>query len=397
VLLFLAGTWICAGSSSVDRFAAGRVLMAAGGGVFMTAARMMVNLMPPSPQRMAGIAAFGGALATGLALAPLGAALLVGADAWSAMFLVLALLGGVAGVCTLRWLPADAVTLDKGASRFHAGDGVLLGAGAFLILFALQRLGYDWYGARTQMLVPLACGAGLMAWFFQSHGNRRDPFLRLDMMRSPRFMTGLAIFALCYALLGAFNGLMPQLVQRTLGVPYLQAGQLQSAGLAAAVPAFALLLLVVRRRPHATKFYITAFLLLAAFGWHFSRIDPDAPAWRSVAPWIGLFGAFVIVGMATTALHSFKDLQHDNVLFSNAQQFKNMSGQVGLAAGAGGAALLLQQRGALHGARLAETAAAAPGILAQHGGLLATIDAFWVFAWLGVAAAVALALQRRFD
>jgi hypothetical protein len=157
------------------------------------------------------------------------------------------------------------------------------------------------------------------------------------------------------------------------------------------------MLLVVRKRPHATKFYVTAFLLLAAFGWHFSGLDPAAPAWTSVAPWMGLFGAFVILGMATTALHSFKDLQHDNVLFSHAQQFKNMLGQVGLALGAGSASIVLQERAALHAARLAESGSAAAGVLAQQGSLLASIDAFWALTWIGVAGAVALAMQRRFD
>jgi hypothetical protein len=157
------------------------------------------------------------------------------------------------------------------------------------------------------------------------------------------------------------------------------------------------MLLLVKKRPHPTKFYVTAFVLLAAFGWHFAHLDPAAPAWRGVAPWIGLFGAFVVPGMAITALHSFKDLQHDNVLFSNAQQLKNMLGQFGLALGSGCAAILLQQRGALHGARLAENAAAAPAVLAQQGALLAGIDAFWALVWIGVAGAAVLAFQRRFD
>jgi hypothetical protein len=101
--------------------------------------------------------------------------------------------------------------------------------------------------------------------------------------------------------------------------------------------------------------------------------------------------------MATTALHSFKDLQHDNVLFSHAQQFKNMLGQVGLALGAGSAGIVLQERGALHAARLAERASAPAAELVRQGNLLASVDVFWALAWVGVAGAVALSMQRRFD
>jgi ABC-type sugar transport system permease subunit len=180
-------------------------------------------------------------------------------------------------------------------------------------------------------------------------------------------------------------------------VPFEQAGQLQTTGMSASVAAFVVVVLIVRKRPHATKLYVTAFLLLAVFGWHFSGIDPAVPAWRGVAPWLGLFGAFVVWGMVTTAIHSFKDLQHDNVLFSHAQQFKNMLGQVGLALGAGSAGIMLQERGAVHAARLAERATAPAAELLRQGNLLASIDLFWALGWIGVAGAVALAMQRRFD
>jgi MFS family permease len=397
VVLFLCGTWVSAASQSVLAFAVGRTIMAAGGGVFMTAARMLINLVPPSPQRMLGIAAFGGALVCGMSAAPWAAGLFVGNELWSALFLVLAVPGALAGALAWRYLPADGATLDGSPSRFHLSDGVALGAAAFFVLYALLRLAYDWYGERERLGVVLLAGVAATVWFLQCQGRRVHPFLRLEMLRSRRFLTGLSIFALCYALLGAFNSVVPLLLQRVLGVAIEQAGALQGAGLIAALPVFAGMLLVVRRRPHATKFYVTAFLLLAAFGWHFSRLDPAAPAWTSVTPWLGLFGAFVVLGMATTAIHAFKDFQADNVLFSHAQQMKNMLGQVGLALGVGGTSVLLQQRAALHAARLAEVASAPAAVQAQQASLLGSLDLFWLMCLAGLAGAVGLAMQRRFD
>jgi hypothetical protein len=219
----------------------------------------------------------------------------------------------------------------------------------------------------------------------------------MDMLRSGRFLTGLGVFTVCYAVLGAFNVLLPQLLQKTLGVAFEAAGAVQGAGLSAALPAFVIMLLVVRRAPHASKFYVSAFLLLAAFGWHFAHLDPSVPVWSGVAPWVGLFGAFVVPGMATTALHAFKDLQHDNVLFAHAQQLKNMLGQVGVALGAGATAVLLQGRTVLHGTRLAEVASAPAALQTQQAGLLGSIDLFWGIAAIGLGGAFVLALQRRFD
>lgn len=397
VILFMLGAWICAGSNNVPAFGLGRVLMASGGGVFMTSARMLVNLIPPSPQRMGGIAAFGSALACGLSLAPFLAGVLVGQELWSAIFLVLVVPAALAGLLAWRYLPADGATLDGSPSAFHLVDGIALAAAAFLTLYTLQRLGYDWHGKRDRVFIGLLAGLASALWFLGAHAQRKLPFLKMEMLRSGRYLTGLAVFALCYALLGAFNAVVPQLVQRVLGVAFEQAGAIQSLGLSAALPAFVIMLLVVRKRPHATKFYVSAFLLLCAFGWHFSHLDPAVPAWTGIAPWIGLFGAFVTLGMATTALHAFKDLQHDNVLFSHAQQLKNMLGQVGLGLGAGCSAVFLQERTAMHAARLAEAASAPAAVQSQQAGLLGSLDLFWVMALIGIAGAVMLAMQRRFD
>lgn len=396
-LLSALGGWTCAASTTLPGFCAGRVLMACGGAVFMTASRMMVNFIPPSPARLVGIAAFGLGLSSGLALASWVAGTLIGREAWSGIFLLLAVLALLAGALAWRWMPLDAATLDVSPSRFDLGDGLALGGAAFLLLYGFQRLAYDWHGERLDVAVLLVCGAGLALLFYVGHGRRAAPFLRLDMLDSPRYRTGLLIFSSCYTLLGMFNTVLPQLVQRVLGLAVEQAGEVQAAGMALSIPVFAIMLLVASTRPHATKFYVAGFLSMAAFGWHFAHLDPAAPAWHSVAPWVGLFGAFVILSMATTAMHSFKDLQHDNVLFSNAQQLKNMLGQVGLALGAGVGTVLLQERGALHGARLAEEASVGGTVLLQQGTLLASIDLFLLLAAVGVAGAVLLAMQRRFD
>jgi MFS transporter, DHA2 family, multidrug resistance protein len=397
VLVFLIGTWICAGSTTPFGFAAGRVLMAAGGGGFMSASRMLINLIPPSPQRVKGIAVFGLALATGVAFGPWVAGILVGREAWSGLFLLLALLAVLGVIAALRCVPSNGATLDGVESRFHLGDGLALGAGAFLVLYSLQRLAYDWHGDRAQMLVPLVCGVVLTLGFLVGHGRRGEAFLRLEMLRSRRYLTGLSIFALCYGLLGVFNALVPHLLQRGLGIPFEQAGEMQTAGMSSAIAGIVVMLLIVRKSPHATKFYVAAFVLLAVFGWQFTRLDPSAPAWLSVVPRLALFGAFVTAAMLTTALHSFKDFQQDNLLFSHAQQFKNILGQVGQALGVGGTAVLLQERGAQHAARLAESASASAAVLAQQGNLLASLDVFWVICWIGVAGAVVLAMQKSFD
>lgn len=397
VLCYMLGAWICATSAGVAAFAGGRIVMALGGGVFMTASRMMVNLIPPSPQRLQGIAAFGGALSCGLALGPWIAAKLLGIEAWGAMFLLLAVLAALGALVTARWLPVDAVTLDATPSRMHVADIALLGLGAALTLYALQHLTYDWHGERAPLLGHLALGVALLGVFGLLHARRTHPFLYLHILDSARYRLGLVIYGVCYAMLGMVNTLLPQSVQKGLGVGLEQAGELQGIGLLSTVIAFIVMLELVKRRPHPTKFYVTGFLMLALLGWRFATLDPRAYAWDAVMLWMGLFGAFLTLGMATTAIHSFKDLQADNVVFSNAQQLKNMLGQAGLALGVGATNIGLQERTALHLSRLGEKALDGGAELARQAALLASQDLFWIVTWVGVAGAVLLALQRRFD
>lgn len=400
VLCYMLGAWLCATSGTVAAFAGGRLLMALGGGVFMTVSRMMVNLIPPSPQRLQGIAAFGGALSCGLALGPWVASKMLAHEAWGGMFLALAFLATLGALIATRWLPQSAVTLDASPSRMHVLDALLLGLGAAVTLYALQHLTYDWHGERAPLVWRLALGLALLAAFGLVHARRSDPFLQLRILRSPRYRLGLLIFSVCYGVLGMVNTLLPQVVQKGLGVGLEQAGELQGVGLLSTVIAFLAMLELVKRKPHPTKFYVTGFLFLALLAWRFATLDPRAYAWDAVMFWFGLFGAFLTLGMATTAIHSFKDLQADNVVFANAQQLKNMLGQVGLALGVGLTSIGLQERTALHASRLAEKTSAlgSHGVeMARQAGLLAGQDLFWIVMWVGLVGAVLLALQRRFD
>lgn len=397
VLVYLGGAWLCATSGAVAQFAAGRLVMGLGGGVFMTVSRMMVNLIPPSPQRLQGIAAFGGALSGGIALGPWLAARLVGHEAWGGIFLLLAALAALGAALAARWMPQDAATLDGTPTRMHLPDGVLLGAGAAISLYALQHLTYDWHGERAPLLGHLALGVAMLAGFALLHARRRQPFLFLNILASPRYRLGLVIYGVCYAALGMVNTLLPQLVQKGLGVGLQQAGELQGMGLLATVIVFVVMLELVKRNPHPTKFYVTGFLMLALLGWRFATLDPRAYAWDTLLFWFGLFGGFLTLGMATTAIHAFKDLQMDNVVFSHAQQLKNMLGQAGLALGVGMTNIGLQERTALHLSRLGEKALDGGAELARQAALLAGQDLFWIVMWIGVAGAVLLTLQRRFD
>jgi hypothetical protein len=156
-----------------------------------------------------------------------------------------------------------------------------------------------------------------------------------------------------------------------------------------------------------------------------ARLNGEAGLWTDVWPGIAVFGAFITPVMVTTALHSFMDLQGDEMAFANGQQLKNMLSQFGIAMGVAGASLGLQWRSSVHLAALlprfsaddpifsgvaaplsaqfaashgAQAAAAALGTLAQQLNqqviLLSSLDYFGFLAVVGLLGALLMMLQR---
>ncbi|TFW04795.1 MFS transporter [Oxalobacteraceae bacterium OM1] len=418
--VFALGAALCATSDDLWQFGCGRLLMAAGGGSFMTSARMLINVNPPSPQRIKGIAAFGGSLTAGLAAAPWLASMMVGADAWRGMFALFIELALLAAA-VVAMLPFEREQTD-GAARIDWLGAAALAAGTFAVLYALQRAIYDFHGEPLDVVVSLVAGMLLIAVFLWRQLRTPEPLLRIRGLLNARYGAGLLIFLLCYVVLGTTNTMLPLFVQRGLGVAWEVAGAAQGAGLSSAMAAFVLLLTIVKRRPAARKFYVTAFAALAVCGLLLSDLSSAANVWTDVVPALACLGAFLILALATTALHAFRDLQHDEAAFFNGQQLKNMLSQFGLGLGVALANVGFQARATHHYAVLAEriaeggtafgtqldqlaTALGTPQLamvqiaqqVTQQATLVASVEVFWLLMWFGVLGVAVMGLQRVFE
>lgn len=156
-----------------------------------------------------------------------------------------------------------------------------------------------------------------------------------------------------------------------------------------------------------------------------AHLNSAANLWTDVWPGVALFGAFITPVMVTTALHSFMDLQGDEVAFANGQQLKNMLSQFGVAMGVAVAALGLQWRNSEHATALLRHAGSGDAVFGQmaaqlaqqfeasHGAqaaqlaiatlaqqvnqqalMLSSVDYFGVLAAVGVAGALMMSVQR---
>jgi DHA2 family multidrug resistance protein len=422
--LFIIGAAICCSSSTWLQFLAGRVVMAMGGGSLMTSARLLVNLFPPSPKRFTGIKYFATALAVGSASAPWLASSAISHDSWrwifGALIMVALFVALLARICLPVETPARELRTES-----HPVLLMVLMAGSFCVLYALQRSWYDFYGDATMLAAAGLVGLLALGYFVRAMHRHERVLLNIGALHNKRYWSGVALFTFCYILMAATSYTLPALLQRGLGFPWEAIGRVQAVGLAGTVVSWAVLSFVLPKKPAAKKYYLVGFVALTVFGWKMAHLSPSADLWTDFVPALFCYGMFIMFVLATTALHAFREVSHHETVFSHAQQLKNMLAQFGGSVGISLATISLQTRTAMHSTALsthfahggpvyeqslhqltsvyAAAGAANPGALAgaglsqmltQQATLLASLDYFWIVAGIGFVGAIVMMVQR---
>jgi DHA2 family multidrug resistance protein len=360
-LLFGLGALVCGLSGSLAGFTAGRLVMAVGCASFMTAARMLVNHIPPSPRRFTGIKFLASGLAWGIAAGPLLASWALASQNWRAAFFLMALPAALI-VLLAQWAPMDEVVRPQPNTRSHSDSHSMslfavmaLMGGSFAVLHALQRSGFDFFGEPGRLLVWAVLALPVLWLFVRLNRQGGAGLIGFASLAQRRYLVGMGIFATAYVVLGANSIMLPVLLQRALGLPLEIVGRYLGCGALAGVATWIVLSRLVPKRPGPTPYYLAGFGALLLCGWQLSRLSEGADPLRSVLPALLCNGAFVIAVLPVTAMQTFQKLQHDEATFSHANQLKNMLAQFGIAAGMALATLLMQWRSNVHYTRLAES------------------------------------------
>jgi MFS family permease len=332
LVIFVCGAGICATSDTTSQFMLGRIVMALGGGTFMTSSRLLVNLFPPSPSRFTGIKFFATALAIGSSSGPFLASFAVSHDGWQWIFVLLIGLAILIGMLALVCLPSE-VPHRELRTQSHPVMLMALVAGTFFVLYAFQRSYYDFYSDLPMLLAAGLLGLLALGYFVRGMHAGERPLLHLRELRNKRYWAGVSLFTFCYALMGATNYMLPAVLQRGLGFAWEAIGPIQAAGLAATVLTWTAMSFIVPKRPAAKQYYLIGFLALAVFGWRVSSLSPHADLWTDFVPALACYGVFIMLVLATTAMHTFREVQHHETVFSHAQQVKNMLAQFGSSLG----------------------------------------------------------------
>lgn len=351
-----AGALVCGFSTGLVMFGLGRVTMALGCASFMTAGRVLVNRLPPSPQRFTGVRFFAAGLAWGLVCGPLLAAQALSLYGWRASFIALLVPAAVLAVLAAFVLDDRPVATPAARSQSRPLALLALMGGSFVLLHALQQSAFDYFDHPGWLWGGVALGLPALGLYVFMHGRgaRRAP-IGFGALVQSRYLVGLALFTVTYTVLGADNYMLPVLLQRALGLPLEAVGRFLALGALGSVLTWIVLSRLLPRHPGPTRYYVAGFGALLLCGVQLAGLSESADPWRSALPALLCHGAFVILVLATTAMQAFQTLQHDDAVFSQANQVKNMLAQFGVATGVALATLCMQWRGSVRYTRLGES------------------------------------------
>ena len=359
--LFAIGALGCARSSSLAAFAGSRMLMAMGASSFLTASRVLVNHIPPSPRRFLAIRFLASGIAWGAVLGPLVASLAWTHGSWRLAFYSVLVPAAVLGALSWRVLPSDR---EGGTSRPPFLPLLVLLGGSFLMLYGLQRANFSFFAASTALAWSASLALLMLALAVWLSLREATPTLAFGKLAQVRYLVGLSIFMLCYVVLGANNTTVPILL-RGLQLPLETVDRTIAWGALGGVMAWIAMARLLPRSQGPTRYYLASFSLLGLGGLLISRLSESAHPVHDVVPGLLANGAFIICALSTTALQTFQTLQYDDAVLSNGNQVKNMLSQIGVALGVTLATLCLQWRGALHQTHLAESTASTNPALQQ--------------------------------
>lgn len=339
--IYIVGCVICAAASGFSQFLGGRLLMALGGGGFMTAGRVLVSLMPPSPLRFVGVKHFAHGLSLGFAVAPGLTTLIVNYGSWRLVFLFLAGLSLLIGIFASAILPTHRVPSES-RSTINLALISSLCLGSWLVLLSLQRAQFE--NSRLSTFAIFLLGLLVLALAYRLNKRSDKPLLNLHALNIPSYLIGVSLFGLCYVIMGATSCILYVVLEQELGLDWSATGKVLTIGYLAAPIVWFVMAWVMPRTTGTKKFFILGFLGFSLFGWLFWRSSGRMSAISDVLPALGLYSFFLILVMGTTAFHTFREVQQDPTVFANAQQLKNMVALFGMSLGTTAASLWLQWR-----------------------------------------------------
>ncbi len=189
--LFTLGTLVAASASTEWQLVTGRVVQGAGAAALSPAAMSLLLLTFPDDRRARAMSLWGTASTVGGATGVLAGGLLAGTFGWSSVFVV-TLPATIAAVFLAPRLLDDTPRRDR--HRFDTGGAVTITAAVVALVHS--SLGAAEHGLSTGVLLGLGAAVVLAGAFMAVERRAADPLVPLELFRSRRMSTGVALAVL---------------------------------------------------------------------------------------------------------------------------------------------------------------------------------------------------------
>ncbi len=309
LLLFTAGSVLCASASSIGMLIAFRVIQGLGGGMLMPLG-MTIMTRAAGPKRMGRLMAILGIpMLLGPIFGPILGGWLIDHFSWHWIFLINLPIGVAALVYAWFALPKDA---PQPSESFDFVGMLMMSPGLALFLYGVSSIPGEGGIGHTKVLLPGLVGLALMVAFVFYSFKPKHPLLDLRLF-SNRNLTVSVITMFIFAA-SFFGGLLlvPQFLQQVQGETPLNAGWLvapQGVGAMLTMPIAGAL---ADRIPVGR---IVPFGLVLIIGGMFAltQIQADSSHWGFLIPVLFVMGLGMGATMMPIMTSALKTLKHHDV------------------------------------------------------------------------------------
>lgn len=357
LFFFILGAIVCTLSHSFYTFFAGRTIMALGGASFMTSARLLTLLIPPSPVRFMGIKSFVVSMTTGMTLSPWLASVIVSDGSWNFIFVILIGCAIVAFIFASMSLPLDPIDAKDRITKSNPMLLFVLFIGVSAFFYVFRRSAYDFYSNPALLMSIFVFSTISLSLFFRRLRKIEErPFLNVrPIFQDKAFVVGTALAICFYIMTGANNYILPMMLQRGLNFSWGTVGFFNSLGLSASILSWIIFSKMAPKYPDIRKYTIVGGIMVFLYGYYLSNLNIQANLWSQILPALLANGVFVIMVMTPVTAAGFRVIQKDDLLFSHAMQVRNMLAQLALAIGISLGTAFMQWRTTSHFGILGES------------------------------------------
>ena len=346
LIVFVAGSTLCAFSWSLESLIAARVIQAAGGGILSPVVMAMIYRLVPRKQIGTAMGIMGMALFVAPAIGPTLGGWMVQYTDWRWIFMINLPLG-IVGVLLAIMVVPDFAKVPVG--KFDAPGAITAAAGFAGLLFVLSK-GNTWGWTSETTILTLVASLGMLVVFVLVELWSPSPLLDLKIFAIPSFT--LANIAVGVTTIGMFAGLfyIPLYLQTVVGLKPLPVGLIMlPAALVSAVMMPVSGKLYDRFGPLVT---IVGGMVFFAFCQSlFAGITLDT-SMATITWWLVLRG--VAMGICMMPIQTAALNEIPSALVSRASSLSNLIRNIASSFGIAIMTVLMTDRNVFHSARIRE-------------------------------------------